>query len=184
MNLYAAVCDWISVCVRQLRFVVLSFCSLPLSPVGRRCEGDRMAGPALPVPNNTPLQRCLGFPSTPSLACSPGHTAYTAACVCGSSNWCRFIRLHINVVSIEPTPAPLVARLWVCLPVAAVTVEAGRARWLRSPQQAYCCPCSHFCIYGSVYLVQALSVCTVINILWLSWITMVEGVCVCVHVCL
>lgn len=101
------------------------------------------------------------IPLQPSLPCSLGHTA---ACVCGSSNCCRFIRLHISVVSIEPTPAPLVALL-VCLPVAAVTVEVERARWLRPPQQAYCCRCSHFSIYGSVYLVQASSICTVIKIL-------------------
>lgn len=84
--------------------------------------------------------------------------------VCGSNNCCRFIRLHINVVS-EPIPALLVA-LQVCLPVAGVTVEVERTRWLKSPQQAYCCPCSHFNINGSVYLVQA-----VIKILWMSWIT-------------
>lgn len=119
-------------------------------------------------------------PLHPCLPCSLGHTT---ACMCGSSNYYRFIRLHINVFSIEPTPAPLVAPL-VCLPVVAVTVEVEQARWLKSPQQAYCCACCHFRIYRSVYLVQALSVCTVIKILWLSWITKesnteVECVCVC-----
>lgn len=123
-------------------------------------------------PNNTPPQRCLGFPPPPApfFALQPGSHRYECVCVCvrgGSCNGCRFIRLHINVVSIEPTPAPLVALL-VCLPVAAVTVEVEQARWFRPPQQAYCCRCSHFSIYGSVYLAQALFVCTVIKILRLS----------------
>lgn len=65
---------------------------------------------------------------------------------------------------MEPTPAPLVA-LVVCLPVAGVTVEVERASWLRPAQQTHCYPCSHFSIYESVYLVQALFVCTVIKML-------------------
>lgn len=108
----------------------------------------------------------------------------TQLSVCGSSSCCRFIRLHISVVSMGPTPAPLVA-LVVCLPVAAVTVEAEWVRWLRPPQQTHCCRCSHFSIYGSVYLVQAFSVCIVIKILWLSGITMVQKTGdMCAYVCL
>lgn len=147
--------------------------------------GRQIGWPCPLCPNNTPLLSCLGFPPPPPhppplLPCSYSHTA---AGVCGSSNCLRFIRLHINVVSAEPTPAPLVASL-VCLPVAAVTVEVERACWLRSPQQAYCCPCGHFSIYGSVYLVRALSVCTVIKILHISPTTMALKTGGCVLVCL
>lgn len=53
----------------------------------------------------------------------PSPLPCSLACVCGSSNYFRFIRLHINVVCIEPTPAPLVA-LVVCLPVAVTMEEA------------------------------------------------------------
>lgn len=123
-----------------------------LSPVGYRCEGDSWSRLLQRHRISTPPH-----PFCPAAWVTPLH-------VCGSSNCCRSIRLHINVVSIESTPAPLVALL-VCLPVAAVTVEVERARWLRPPQQTYCCPCSYFNIYGSVYLVQALSACTVIKIL-------------------
>lgn len=128
-----------SVCP-QLQFVVVSFCSLLLTGcTGVTCRAsilDRLGGSASSVLITPPLRRCLGpFPTKRCLC-------HTAACVCGSTNCCRFIRLHINIVSIEPTPAPLVALL-VCLPVAAVTVEVERARWLRCPQQTYCCPCSH-----------------------------------------
>lgn len=140
--------------------------------------GRQIGWPRPLCPNNTPLQRCLGSPPPSTALCPAASVTPLSVCVYGSSNCCRFIRLHISVVSMEPTPAPLVALL-VCLPAAAVTVEVERARWLKSPQQAYCCRSSHFSIYGSVYLVQALSVCTVIKILWLSWITMVpntEGV--------
>lgn len=62
--------------------------------------------------------------STPTLLCPAAWV--TPLSVCGSHNCCTFVRLHINVVSVEPTPALLVA-LRVCLPVAAVTVEVEPA---------------------------------------------------------
>lgn len=172
IDLYATVYEWVSV------FTPLFWCpsvhcfwhAALVSPVGHR----QIGWPHLLRPKWHPLQWCLGTPPPAALV--------TLLSVCGSSNCCKFIRLHINVVSIEPKPALLVALL-VCLPVAAVTVEVERAHWLRTPQQFHCCACSHFNINGSVYLVQALFVCTIIKLLWMSWITM-EWNTECVYVCL
>lgn len=151
-------CAWVSQCVHTFVLVFKS----------------RLAGPTFSV-LMTPPTVMFRSPPPPPPACSIGLVP-----VCGSSNRCKFIRLHINVVSIEPTPALLVA-LIVYLPVVAVTVEVEQSRWLRSPQQFYCCARYHFNISGSVYSVQALFVCTVIKILWMSWITMERNTeCVCV----
>lgn len=119
-------------------------------------ETDWLVPPPL-CPNKHPPTEMFG---TPLSAMQPRSHR-----VCGSSDCRGFIRLHISVVSIELRPPPPLVALLVCLPVAAVTVEVEQAHWFSSPQQAYCCCCSHFSIYGSVYLARALSVCTAIKIL-------------------
>lgn len=111
----------------------------------------------------SPLEMFSIFSS--STPCSPtARVPPLPACVCvwRSTDCWRCFRLHISLVSFELTPAPPVALL-VCLPVAAVTEEVERARWLQPPQQTHCCCCRRFSIYGSVYIIQALSVCTAIK---------------------
>lgn len=148
-------------CFESVRFV---FCSFLVDFTGVTCRAEmlqRQIGWSRPlsVLINTPPTEMFGTPSPRSAMQPRPHR------VCGSTDCCGFIRLHISVVSIELRPPPPLVALLVCLPVAAVTVEAEQAHWFSSPQQAYCCCCSHFSIYGSVYLARALSVCTAIKIL-------------------